>query len=455
MKKILLLIMILVLQLSANDPRERAHGISVIEYNYDNEFKYMATWSSVKNSNAEDYTHDIFRENFHFDSGEFYSDSDRKNLVDAKEAQEPVQTTVIPGTKIFISVWEEGRYNNDEDCPEYDPDNGRDCVEIHARIYNTDYPNEVNDGFVVDSFWGNGEDDVAVTHAPTVSYIKASNDKELFVIAYAEEPRGGKPRIKVRVYDKYGNRISLRAGKNVTVEGSSIYLTNSGKDKWWPVSASDNDKHTFIAWQYEKEGRDYVNVQGCVLNADYSGSGKYKINCQDRKTSGSTSSAYIYRAEQYHYSVAWLNDMEKFILIAKSNNTASSKVSLISRDGYRDTHKTINNYPIIREAQIAIKSEENENNYSVYKVVYPSNDKDITVLKIKDGPSGPSINTSSVWHENNTHYTWSTTGVASLFVKDNDGQDSWGVNGEEDKLIFSFPDKNGQLVKLPIAIDKF
>ena len=448
MKKLLLLFIIFVLQLSA-DPRKNTHGISVMEY-YDNQFKYLATWSSATTGS---WTHDIFRENFHFEYEQLHSDSNRNTLIEAVEAQEPVQSTVIPGTKTFISVWEDGRHNNYNDCTNYNPEKDIDCVEIHARIYNTDNPVKTSDGFVVDDFRGDGKKNIAVTHAPTVSSIKASNGTDLFVIAYAEEPRGSLPRIKVRIYDKYGKKISLIKGKNV--ESGDIYLTKAGKDKWWPVSVSDNDKHVFIAWQVDKPGK-AVNIEGCVLNVDYYRNNKYKVKCNYKKSYDSNSNSYINNAKEYHYSVAWLNEMEKFILVAKANKKSLSNVALISRDGYRDKFKKIQGYPIVREAQIAVKAEKNENGYPVYKVVYPSNKKDIAVLKIKDTASKPKITISSVWHEDNTNYIWPTTGMASLFVKNNYGESSWGQNGEEDKLMFIFDDvNNNQLIKLPIAIDKF
>ncbi len=382
------------------DPREYNHGAVVKSFMDDyGEIKYYVTWSS---SYGTAWEHDIYREVIHFEWGELQIDDGPKRFIGngSDEAQEPVSAAINEGGgNIVLTAFEDGSGAS---------------VDVRGQLHNID-------GTVIKSNWIIAGDDNESQHSAAVSQIG-----DFFLVAYADEtPVNGVNGtiIKVKVLnDQNGSEVD------------TLQLTPNGEDHWWPVTIDNRYNHAFVGWG------DGYEFYGSVLSTD------------GNSVSYTQPQSYFYNITQYHYQVIWLDELDRFLVIVerpRPNKTwGNSLVALIDTQGDMTVNQVITGWPIIREAQPAAKWDDLE---QAYKVVYPTRKRDVAVLKVS---SNSITKVTRIRGKNNSvlkNITWPSTGIAALFVADNDGQDEWW--GENVVLFVTNQDSSNDVLHLPVHIE--
>ena len=397
---IILLLATLPLTSFAQDPREFNHGTCIVKYHSNNALKYYLTWSSSYNNGWEQ---DIYNSIIYFDTnGNLMTEYPEQRYIGTgtDEAQEPVNATINNTNNYILTVWEDG--------------NANDAPNVRGQLH---LPN----GTIIKANW-NIAGGLGSQHSANTSHLGNK-----YLIFYADEapPSTGGAVVKAKIIDDItGN------------ETQSINFTPNNEDHWWPVSVSNtSNTRTLIVW-----GNDGYAARGTVL---------YQ-NGQSVMQTG-TPQDYLTDIQQYYYQVEWLENISKFILIARNgsydNITDESKICLIDTLG-NVTNSVVVNGGIIREAKMLVKWNECNQSYTVF---YPSGTNSLTQIFIDN--SGTIIPTSNQITNipELSNLQWTSTGVWSEFAEDINGNDLF-----DNKYIalFIMNDVNSNnIIKIPVQLD--
>jgi len=352
--------------LFASDPREKSHSMNVLPFFEEGIQKYYVSWSS--SSGSEDgWQHDIYNQIISFTSeGEIIFNTNARRYIGTghDEAQEPVNIAIDPIDNTMLSVWEDGSGTS---------------VDIRGQLHKPD-------GTIIKSNWiisGGSESQ----HSPDVVHLNG-----LYLVSLTDEaPPAHTSMNEVRILDdKSGEQIG------------SMNLSPPEEDHWWTVAKSNNNNFAFIGWG---NGDDFY---GSVIKA-----------ASDTITK-TNQNLYVSNIEQYHYSVAWLENLLKFMAIVKVNN--NSIACLIDTNGIKSAFSLIPNAPITRETDIAVKWDEQEEKY---QIMYTSGIKDLALLSV----SSNTISLVKIYQSILTNTSWPTTGISCQFVHAVDGTDLWDSAG--------------------------
>ncbi len=351
------------ISLFAQDPRENSHSMNVLPFFEEGIQKYYVTWSSSSGSN-DGWQHDIYNQIISFTSeGEIILNTIAHRYIGTghDEAQEPVSIAIDPIDNTMLSVWEDGSGTS---------------VDIRGQLHKPD-------GAIIRRNWiisGGSESQ----HSPDVAHLNG-----LYIVSLTDEaPPAHTSMNEVRILnDKTGDQIG------------SIELSPQKQDHWWAVTESDNNNFAFIGWG---NGDDFY---GSVIKA-----------ASDKITVNTNQKFYISNIEQYHYSVAWLERLSKFIVIAKVNY--NSIACLIDTNGVKSAFSSIPNASITRETDIAAKWDKQEEKYEIF---YTSGMKDVALLSA----SSKTISLVQIYQNILTNTSWPTTGISCQFVRAADGTDLW------------------------------
>ncbi len=401
MKQIILLLFVAIPFISfSQDPREFNHGTCIVKYQSNNAVKYYLTWSSSYNNEWE---HDIYNSIIYFDTnGDLITEYPDQRYIGtgSDEAQEPVNSTINNSNNYILTVWEDG--------------NASDAPNVRGQLH-------LPDGTIIRSNW-NIAGGIGSQHSANTSHLENK-----YLIFYADEapPATGGAVVKAKVIDDItGN------------ETQEISFTPNNEDHWWPVSVSNtSNTHTLAVW-----GNDGYAARGTVL---------YQ-NGQSITQTG-TPQDFLVDIQQYYYQVAWLENISKFILIARNGAydtiTDDSKICLIDTFG-NVTNSTVVNGGILREAKMCVKW--NECNQS-YTVLYPSGINSLTQIFIDH--SGTIIPTSNQITNipELTNIEWTSTGIWSEFIEDTNGNNLFDNTYI---ALFIMNDVNSNnIIKIPVHLD--
>jgi hypothetical protein len=124
-----------------------------------------------------------------------------------------------------------------------------------------------------------------------------------------------------------------------------------------------------------------------------------------------------------------------------------SIVCLIDKQGNSTTQKIITSLPIVREAKPAAKWDAASRSY---KVVYPSGKNNLAILKVSENTIEKTDMIRGNKHPVLKNIRWPQTGISSLFMKDNDGQDLW--YGKNIVLFVTNSDDSNDPLYVPIEL---
>ncbi len=365
----IILFILLFANIFAQDAREKNHSMKTLPFIEDGVQKYYITWSSSSGSD-DGWQHDIYNQIISFTSeGEINFETDANRFIGSgnDEAQEPVNVAINPNNNTILSVWEDGSGST---------------VDIRGQMHKSD-------GTIIKSNWiiSGGEDS---QHSPDVEHLDV-----VFIVSLTDEASPAQTSMnEVRILnDETGEQIG------------SLELSPKEEDHWWAVSTSNNMSFAFVGWG---NGEDFY---GSVLKADSN-----SVTKIERKF-------YISNIDQYYYSVAWLDKLSKFIVVARVNN--KSVACLIDTNGVRSNFTSISNAPITRETKLAVWWDEQNNDY---KISYTSSVRDLTTINI----SNNEITLQQINKDFLTEGNWPTTGIVCEFVHSKDGKDLW----KSDRKIF-------------------
>ena len=400
-KSLLILIFAIPIWAFSQDPREFNHGTCIVEYQNSNDStKYYLTWSSAYNNGWE---HNIYNSTIYFNTnGNLITEVPNDIYIGAEfdEAQEPVNATINASNNYILSVWEDGI---DSDAPN-----------VRGQIHDPS-------GIIIKDNWiiagGTGSQ-----HSANTAHLGNK-----YLVFYADEapPSTGGAVLKAKVIDDItGN------------ETQTITFTPNNEDHWWPTSVSNtSNTRTLIVW-----GNDGYAVRGTVL---YENAGTIQ--------QAELPQDYLTNTQQYYYQVEWLENISKFILIARNgayeNITDESQICLIDIAGNITNTVTVNG-GIIREAKMAIKWNENNQTYSVF---YPTGVNNLTQISIDNLGVIASASNQIVGHPDLIGFEWTSTGIWSKFITDTDGNDLF-----QNKYIALFVMNDtisNDIVKTPIHLD--
>lgn len=396
--KILILVTLISNFIKAQDLREFNHGACIVKFIENDSTKYYLTWSS---SFQNSWEHDIYKSVIFFnDNGELTTQQPYNIYIGNgnDEAQEPVNATTDKVHNNILSVWEDG---NDTDAPN-----------VRGQLHK---PN----GTLIKTNWiiagGTGSQHSA-------NAVHLGNN---FIVFYADEapPSTGGAVVKGKVIDDLtGN------------ETQTIIFTPNNEDHWWPVSVSNKtDTRAFVIW-----GNDGYSIRGTVLYENQ-GTVQQAQPPQD----------YLLNTQQYFYQVIWLENISKFLIIARNGAyddiTDESQICLIDTMGNIVTTKTING-GIIREAKpSAIWSSCTQS----YHIFYPTGTNKLVHFEVT---SNFEVNSSDTIFTNSelANVQWVSTGTWSVFVHDINDNDDWQNNHI---ILFIYNDENSNnIVKTPVHI---
>ncbi len=372
--------------LSAQDPREQSHSMSIVPFE-DSGNRYYITWASSSGSVDFEWQHDIYFQIIFFDDqGNLQSESGSQHNIGtgSDEAQEPVSVALNPNGNILLSVWEDGSGST---------------VDIRGQLHQPD-------GSVVKENWiiAGG---IESQHSPVVAHLQ-----NRFIVAFTDEALPALTSMnEVRIInDQNGEHIN------------SIDLSPFGEDHWWSIIASNNRRHAFVSWG---NGDDFF---GSIVTVD-------SIN-----VSATPQKIYASGIAQYYYSVSWLEEISRFISIIKSGNNGI--VLLIDTTGVRTNFISIPNAAIAREAGIAVIWNNTE---QLFKVIYPSHTRNVVILNVSESEIKLDKIVNGNENDSLKDITWPTTGIASQFVKSENGDDLW----LSDKMVlfaYNDPSSNDAII---------
>jgi hypothetical protein len=362
--------------LFAQDQREKNHSISIIPFNDMGIEKYYISWSSSSGSD-DGWQHDIYNQIISFDAEgilNYNTEAVRFIGTGYDEAQEPVQVAINTNNNIMLSVWEDGSGST---------------VDIRGEMH---YP----DGTIIKNNWVI-DGGIESQHSPDVEHLR-----NCYLVSLTDEAPPAQTSMNViQVLDDSTGELIKQ-----------LQLSPIDKDQWWTVLKSDNHRFTFAGWG------DGESLFGSVIKV-----GSNIISKTDAKF-------YISNIDQYYYSFAWLDNISKFIAIAKVNE--NSAVCLIDTNGVRSNFKTILNAPITRETDLAVRFDSVNNKY---QIIYTSGLKDLAMLSV----SNNSIELTQLLKDVSNNINWTTTGISCKFIKENTGKELWDLCG---KLLVAYNDDN-------------
>ena len=401
MKQIIILLFLSLPLISfAQDPRAFNHGTCIVKYRSNNAVKYYLTWSSSYNNGWE---HDIYNSIIYFaPNGDLMTAYPDQTYIGtgADEAQEPVNSAINNSNNKILTVWEDG--------------NANDAPNVRGQLH-------FANGTIIKANW-NIAGGLGSQHSANTAHLGNK-----YLIFYADEapPATGGAVVKAKIIDDItGN------------ETQSINFTSNDEDHWWPVSVSNtSNTRVLVVW-----GNDGYAARGTVL---------YQDGPSVMQTG--TPQDYLTDIQQYYYQVEWLENISKFILIARNgayeNITDESKICLIDTLGNL-TNSTLVNGGIIREAKMSVKWNECNQSYAIF---YPSGINSLTQIFID--PSGIIIPTSNQMGNipELSNMQWTSTGVWSEFVEDINGNDLF-----DNKYIALFVMNDvhsNNIIKIPVQLD--
>ena len=399
-KTFIILFLTIPILVFSQDPREFNHGTCIVEYKSNDDIKYYLTWSSTFSNSWE---HDIYNSTIYFDnSGDIITEIQDQLYIGTgnDEAQEPVNSIINTSNNCILSVWEDGM---DTDGPN-----------VRGQIHKPD-------GTIIKSNWiiagGAGSQHSAITAHLNNKYL----------IFYADEapPSTGGAVLKAKVIDDISGS-----------ETQTISFTPNNEDHWWPVSVSNSDNtRALIIW-----GNDGYATRGAVLYEN-AGTIQQAASPQD----------YLTNTQQYFYQVEWLENISKFLLIARNgayeNMTDESQVCLIDISG-KITNSTIVKGGILREAKMAVKWSDCNQSYSIF---YPSGVNNLTQISIDDNGNILDTSIQITGHSDLTSIQWATTGIWSKFISDLNGNDTFNNNHI---VLFIMNDKHSNnIIKIPVHLN--
>lgn len=359
----------------AQDPREKSHSMNVVPFFGEGMQRYYISWSSSSGSN-DGWQHDIYNQIISFTSdGNINFDTEAQRYIGTgyDEAQEPVNVAINPTDNTMLSVWEDGSGST---------------VDIRGQMHKPD-------GTVIKSNWiiSGGEES---QHSPNAVHLNG-----MFIVSLTDEaPPAQTSMNEVRILnDQTGEEIG------------SLELSPREEDNWWAVSASNDKNFALIVWGNGE------SLYGSVIKLSVD-----TVVKTDQRF-------YISNIDQYYYSISWLEEISKFIVIAKVWN--NSAACLIDTNGVRSSFTSIPNAPITRETGLAVRWNESE---SEYQIIFTSGQQDLTSLSVTES-SVSLIQINKQIIDSN----WQTTGISCQFVKTINGNDIW----ESDrKILIAHNDEN-------------
>ncbi len=331
---------------AVDDPRQFNHGIVTLPFTQDKELVWYATWASA----SSPWEHDIYRQTLHFENNVLLPDIAPQRYIGngSDEAQEPVSAAIAQN--IILTAWEDG---------------SGDSVDVRGQLHRPD-------GSVIKDNWlvAGGE---GAQHSASVSHINGG-----FLVFFADEaPPAQYAMVKARVInDQNGTLLK------------TLTLTAPKADNWWPVSTDNGNNHAFAGWG---NGDTFFGV---VLS---SASGNF---------THTTAYTYISGIAQYHYHVAWLKTLNRFIIIAKTGQTSTA--CLVDLRG-KAAPCVDNLPPIIREANMAVKDT---------TIVYPTGERDVAILQARANTITHIFTLLGDIHLQLKSITWPSTGVWARFIQD-------------------------------------
>lgn len=384
----------------SQDPRTFNHGTCIVEHENNDNIKYYLTWSSAFNNGWE---HDIYNSTIYFDNnGNLITEIQDQVYIGSgnDEAQEPVNAIINTSNNYILSVWEDGI---DTDGPN-----------VSGQLHHPD-------GTTIRSNWiiagGAGSQ-----HSANTAHL---NNK--FLIFYADEapPSTGGAVLKAKVV----NDIS-------GIETQTIRFSPNNEDHWWPVSVSNSDNtRTLIIW-----GNDGYATRGTVL---YENAGIIQQTNSPQD--------YLTNIQQYYYQVEWLENISKFLLVARNgaydNITNKSQVCLIDTSG-NITNSTIVDGGILREAKMAVKWSDCNQSYAVF---YPSGINNLTQISIDNNGNIISTSNQITGHSDLTGVQWASTGIWSKFISDINGNETF--NNNHIALFIMNDMLSNDIIKIPIHLN--
>lgn len=369
---------------SQPDPRQHNHGVCIVPFQQTSLQKYYITWSS---SHGEAWEHDIFSEIVTFQNGKIQRGNGPRRYIGSDEAQEPVNAA-ISAESIILSAFEDG--------------SGR-TVDVRGQLH-------YSAGEIVRSNWiiAGGS---ASQHSVAVCYLG-----KLFCVAYADEaPPAEFAIVKAR---------TLAASDGTLLR--EFDLTSPQDDNWWPVTASNNQNLGFVGWG---DGETFSGAV-CRIAGD--------------TLSWTPRQEYLFHISHYYYQVIWLDQLRRFLAIAKSGSRSS--ICLIDSSGRRTAWQSVP-APIIREARMAARW---DSLAAAYKIAYPTGTRDLAVLKITSAEIQLSRVIAGDQHPQLNRIKWPSTGMWGIFVTDEDGQETWDA---ENILLLAMNSETGNnIVLLPVRL---
>ena len=163
----------------------------------------------------------------------------------------------------------------------------------------------------------------------------------------------------------------------------------------------DGGAHTFLVW-----GNGSV-LSGAVVTAT---SGVF---------SHSAPQTYVSGIDQYHYAVAWLAMLNRFLLVVKTGD--DSVACLVDVGGVASNCTTVD-ASIIREAQLGVRWMPA---FQQYQVVYATGIRDVAVLAVGSTAIAQEPLIVGEAHPTLQGISWVETGIWATFVEDADGDVVW------------------------------
>ncbi len=348
------------------------HGITMEEFTTAaGDVNYYITWSS---SAGDAWGHDIFNRIVSIDAGgRVQTVQSDKRYIATWEAQEPVSTSINPANNIIFTVFEDG---SDSRIPD-------EAVNVHGQLH-------LPDGTIIkENFLIAGGADAQ--HSAVSGHVRGK-----FLAVYVDDDMGnsGVSAVKVRVYDD-------QSGDSL----QTVNLTPLTEYHWWPVIAgTDNHSRALCVW--------IVNTQYLNARLIYERNGEIALTPNKRILSG---------VQFVNQQVNWLQNISKFVVIAKKLNSDESKLCLIDTLGDKLLEQTLAG-AVFQEAKPAVKWDALAQSY-IY--VYPTGKNDLNILKISEGDIAFQQKITGNSNPTLKYYQWKETGIWSAFIRSADGADKW------------------------------
>lgn len=299
------------------------HSMSIEEFSDSIGIRYYISWSS---SYDDSWEHDIYKQIVSFDDlGTMSTDGPERYVGDGgnDEAQEPVSIAYNPVDNIFMSAWEDGSGST---------------IDVRGQIHTAD-------GEIIQENWiiAGGSD---AQHSPSVIYCNG-----YFVIAYTDEAPPAQHAMKEVIV------LNPNTGDLV----HHLNLTDESEDHWWPVSATNTHSHSLTIWTNGEE------ILGSIIRPD------------SITVTATAPHVYISNISLYNYSVSWLEEINRYIVVSGSENGQNIYSCLVDTMGNRTTFNSFQG--ISFPGEVTLGTYWNENNQN-YEIIFPANENDIGILSV-------------------------------------------------------------------------